>query len=127
MVGYLFQNPDHQIYLPTVREELAMGLRRTGADRKDIEARVREAASLFGLQELDAPPSLLSYGARKRLQAATYYLLSRELLVLDEIDSGLCTVKGSHSWMPCHPAGPGIVLITHDMALGTGRLRPDPW
>lgn len=116
-VGYLFQNPDHQIYLPTVREELSLGLRRQGSDRREIEARVTEAASLFGLLDLGAPPALLSYGARRRLQAATYYLLSRDLLILDEIDAGLSYREVESLIDALASRVPGIVLITHDMAL----------
>ena len=116
-VGYLFQNPDHQIFLPTVREELALGLRTRGAAPNDVEARVGEAASLFGLADLDAPPALLSYGARRRLQAACYYLLSRDLLILDEIDSGL-SYGEIHSLLDALSSRvPGLVLITHDMVL----------
>lgn len=116
-VGYLFQNPDHQIYLPTVREELSLGLRRLRADRGEVERRVDEAAAVFGLPDLDAPPALLSYGARRRLQAATYYLLSRDLLVLDEIDSGLSYREVESLIDALASRVPGIVLITHDMAL----------
>lgn len=116
-VGYLFQNPDHQIYLPTVREELSLGLRRQRLARGEIEARVSEAASLFGLPELGAPPALLSYGARRRLQAATYSLLTRDLLILDEIDSGLSYREVESLVDALASRMPGIVLITHDMAL----------
>ncbi len=116
-VGYLFQNPDHQIYLPTVREELSLGLRRQRAGRGEIEARVSEAANVFGLPDLGAPPALLSYGARRRLQAATYYLLSRDLLILDEIDSGLSYREVESLIDALASRVPGIVLITHDMAL----------
>jgi energy-coupling factor transport system ATP-binding protein len=116
-IGYLFQNPDHQIYLPSVREELTLGLRRPHADMRKIEARVREAADLFGLPDLDAPPALLSYGARRRLQAATYWLLERDLLILDEIDSGLSYREVESLVEALASRVPGIILITHDMAL----------
>jgi energy-coupling factor transport system ATP-binding protein len=116
-VGYLFQNPDHQIYLPSVREELSLGLRQQRLEKRDIEARVEEAAGLFGLPDLSAPPALLSYGARRRLQAATYFLLSRDLLILDEIDTGL-SYREVESLIGLLAARvPGIVLITHDMQL----------
>jgi len=116
-IGYLFQNPDHQIYLPSVREELSLGLRREHAERREIESRVEEAARVFGLPDLDAPPALLSYGARRRLQAATYFLLSRDLLILDEIDSGLSYREVESLIDALASRVPGIVLITHDLAL----------
>ncbi len=118
-VGYLFQNPDHQIYLPSVREELSLGLRRPHAVRREIDDRVEEAARLFGLPDLEAPPALLSYGARRRLQAATFFLLSRDLLILDEIDSGLSYREVESLIDALASRVPGIVLVTHDMALAT--------
>jgi energy-coupling factor transport system ATP-binding protein len=116
-VGYLFQNPDHQIYLPTVHEELALGLRRQGASRRDIEMRVAEAIELFSLPGPLAPPALMSYGARRRLQAATYYLLSRKLLILDEVDSGLSCREVEMLLDALVMRAPGILLITHDLTL----------
>jgi energy-coupling factor transport system ATP-binding protein len=124
-VGYLFQNPDHQIYLPTVRDELSLGLRLRGLTRKEIDQRVEEAVELFSLPDLAAPPALMSYGARRRLQAATYYLLSRDVLVLDEVDSGLSTREVQHLIDALFSRRPGIILITHDQVLATsisGRI-----
>ena len=54
---------------------------------------------------------------RRRLQAATYYLLSRDLLVLDEVDSGLSYREVESLIDALASRVPGIVLITHDMAL----------
>ncbi|MGA2480218.1 MAG: ABC transporter ATP-binding protein [Spirochaetia bacterium] len=116
-VGYLFQNPDHQIFLPTVHEELALGLRRQGMSRGDIEMRVREAVQLFSLPDPLTPPALMSYGARRRLQAATYYLLQRELLILDEVDAGLSCREVEQLLAALAQRSPGILLITHDIAL----------
>jgi energy-coupling factor transport system ATP-binding protein len=118
-VGYLFQNPDHQIYLPTVRDELALGLRLKGMARAEIDTRVAEAVELFALPDLSAPPALMSYGGRRRLQAATYFLLSRDLLVLDEIDSGLSTREVQRLVEALFSRRPGIILITHDLVLAT--------
>ena len=116
-VGYLFQNPDHQIFLPTVHDELALGLRRGGVNRQDIETRIREAGELFSLPDPLTPPALMSYGARRRLQAATYYLLQRELLILDEVDSGLSCREVERLLAALSRRSPGILLITHDVAL----------
>ena len=135
-VGYLFQNPDHQIYLPTVREELSLGLARQGSSRVEIAERVDAAAMLFGLPDLDEPPALMSYGARRRLQAATYYLLARRLLILDEVDSGLSYRELEGLIAALRKGGAGLVLITHDMryarsiadrvlVMGGGRVIAD--
>ncbi len=116
-VGYLFQNPDHQIYLPSVREELALGLQRVGIGKPEIERRVAEAVRLFALPDPSTPPALMSYGARKRLQAATYHLLDRVLLVLDEVDAGLSSREVEDLLDALAGRGAGILLITHDFAL----------
>ncbi len=116
-VGYLFQNPDHQIFLPTVREELALGLRSLRLSGAELQRRVGEAARQFDLPDLEAPPALLSYGARRRLQAATYFLLSRDLLILDEIDSGLSYGEVERLVRSLASRVPGLVLITHDLVL----------
>jgi energy-coupling factor transporter ATP-binding protein EcfA2 len=113
-VGYLFQNPDHQIYLPTVQEELALGLRQKGTGRTGIEDLVREAIRLFGLPGPEAAPALMSYGGRRRLQAATYWLLEREMLILDEVDSGLSYRELASIMRELCARTPCVMLITHD-------------
>ena len=116
-VGYMFQNPDYQVFLPTVAEELRFGLRSLGLDAAEQGAIVEEAIALFQLPRGATPPSLMSYGARRRLQAATSHLMARDLLILDEIDSGL----GYRDFLDLLPAlaaaGRGLVLVTHDIAL----------
>jgi energy-coupling factor transporter ATP-binding protein EcfA2 len=87
--------------------------------RRDIDTRVEKAAELFALPDILAPPALMSYGARKRLQAATYYLLDRPLLILDEVDSGLSYREMESLLDSLFAQEPGIVLITHDMSLAT--------
>lgn len=113
-VGYLFQNPDLQIFLPTVREELSYSLKR----RKDlsgdqVNTLVTECASLFGL-DLDETPSTMSYPLRKALQAAVYYLLDRPFYVLDELDNALTYAVALSIIALLRRNGAGILLITHD-------------
>ena len=146
--GYMFQNPDYQIFLPTVEDELAAGLRLRGESRSGIDARVNQAIELFRLPTGATPPALMSYGARKRLQAAVYYLLERPLLILDEADSGL---SAEDIWRLLENLRDGqraLMLITHDVeialavsdrlvAMRTGRIvaqrgrdrfgEPIPW
>ena len=117
--GYMFQNPDYQIFLPTVEEELALGLRLQSKPRETVDDLVDRAVELFGLPGKATPPSLMSYGAKKRLQAAVYHLLERPLLILDEADSGLTVgdVQGILSIVG--ESGRAVVLITHDLELAT--------
>jgi energy-coupling factor transporter ATP-binding protein EcfA2 len=116
-VGYLFQNPDYQIFLSTVFDELAYGLQMRGLAKPEIRQRVGEAISMFGLPEERTAPALMSYGARKKLQAATYYLLGRRILILDEMDSGLSYGEYFQLLDALASGGAGIIAITHDLAL----------
>ncbi|HKL58254.1 MAG TPA: ABC transporter ATP-binding protein [Sphaerochaeta sp.] len=113
-VGYLFQNPDLQIFLPTVREELSWSLtRRKDLSSDQVTAMVAECASLFGL-DLDETPSTMSYPLRKALQAAVYYLLDRPFYILDELDNALTYSVALTIISLLRRNGAGILLITHD-------------
>ncbi len=121
--AYMFQSPDLQIFLPTVEEELAYNLR-AGSSAKtpgggSLPAGVREAIELFKLPGARTPPTLMSYGARKRLQAASYYLLNRPLVILDEADSGLSARDFFELLALFEKQAVTIVIITHDVGLAT--------
>ncbi len=115
--GYMFQNPDFQIFLPTVGEELAYGLLRAGLPAAEIRRRTSECIEEFQLPPADAPAALLSYGARKRLQAAVYSLLDRPLLIHDEGDSGLSFADFVQLVRRFAEAGRAQILITHEASL----------
>ena len=113
-VGYLFQNPDLQIFLPTVREELSWSLkRRRDLTDDQVHTMVSECASLFGL-DLDETPSTMSYPLRKALQAAVYYLLDRPFYILDELDNALTYAVALSIIALLRRNGAAILLITHD-------------
>ncbi|HKL59143.1 MAG TPA: ABC transporter ATP-binding protein [Sphaerochaeta sp.] len=113
-VGYLFQNPDLQIFLPTVREELSWSLkRRKDLTDEQVKQMVGDCASLFGL-DLDETPSTMSYPLRKALQAAVYYLLDRPFYILDELDNALTYAVALSIIALLRRNGAGILLITHD-------------
>ena len=117
-VAYIFQNPDYQIFLPTVEEELAYGLREQGLAPRDIHRRVREAAEMFRLPPLNVPPTVMSYGARKRLQAAVYYLLDRRVYIIDEADSGISLSDFSEMIAALRREDRAILIITHNDRIG---------
>ncbi len=112
-VGYLFQNPDYQIFLPTVREELAWSLKRAKLSQSEISRRVEECADLFHL-DVSATPTTMSFGLRKNLQAAVYYLLDRPFYILDELDSALTYATAFELIGLLRRNGAGILMITHD-------------
>lgn len=113
-VGYLFQNPDLQIFLPTVQEELSWSLkRRRDLTAASIKAEVSAASELFGLNLTDTPTTM-SYPKRKALQAAVYYLLDRPFYILDELDSALTYHSALTIIAHLRSRGAAILLITHD-------------
>jgi energy-coupling factor transport system ATP-binding protein len=135
-IGYLFQNPDHQIFLPSVFEELSLGLKNQGIGAGEAARRVEDACRRFLLPDPMALPSLMSFGARRRLQAATYSLLQRDILILDEVDTGLSYRELEILLKELFMPPTGILLITHDALLAkavsdrnllqsSGRVRAD--
>lgn len=123
-VGYLFQNPDLQIFLPTVREELSWSLERDKRiKRGEIPALVEQVCRLFDLQSGDTPTTM-SYPKRKALQGAVYYLLDRPFYILDEPDNALTYQASQKLVQLLRDKGAGILVITHDphfAALVAGR------
>jgi energy-coupling factor transport system ATP-binding protein len=120
-VGYLFQNPDHQIFAATVREEITFGPDNLGIPTSETERRVEQALALFGLESyVDRPPATLGYGLRRQVTVASLFALRPSILILDEPTTGLdwgntrLLLDRLHG---LHQAGHTILLITHDMRL----------
>jgi len=121
-VGYVFQNPDHQIFSPTTREEISFGLRQMNLATAEIQARTDEALGLFELQEFaDRPPATLSSGLRRKITVASIYAMHPPVWILDEPTTGLDwgsaqalmdLVQELH-----RREHATVVLITHDMRL----------
>lgn len=89
-VGLLFQNPDDQLFMPTVFEDVAFGPRNQGLPESEVRLRVERALSIAGIQGADQrPPHHLSLGQKKRVALATVLAMDCEVLVLDEPTSGL--------------------------------------
>lgn len=113
-VGYLFQNPDLQIFLPTVREELSWSLERDKRIKKGgIPSLVEQVCHLFDLNSGDTPTTM-SYPKRKALQGAVYYLLDRPFYILDEPDNALTYQASQRLVELLREKGAGILVITHD-------------
>ena len=89
-VGMVFQDPDDQLFMPTVFDDVAFGPINLGLSREAIEARVNQALSRVESVELrDKPPYHLSSGEKKRVAIATVLAMLPEILVLDEPTNGL--------------------------------------
>ena len=117
--SYLFQNPDYQLFLPTSRAELEYGLKLQKLPQDQIEEKVQEAIKVFGIEHPDAPPVLMSYGQRKKLQAAIYWLLEKKIVIIDEADSGISSKEYRQiiDAFRQSPVDPAILIITHDIQL----------
>lgn len=120
-VGYVFQNPDHQIFAPTVREEVAFGLRNQGLRGEELAERVAATLAAFGLTAwADAPPAVLGYGLRRLITVAAVWAMRPPIWVLDEPTTGLdarYTAQLLDKLRALHCSGHTILLITHDLRL----------
>jgi energy-coupling factor transport system ATP-binding protein len=116
-VGYVFQNPDHQIFAATVADEVAFGPRNFGLDDLEIACRTKEVLRAVNLTgERDRDPFLLSKGERQRLAVASVLALRPHILILDEPTTGL-DYREQRRMMALvsdlNRAGITIVMITH--------------
>lgn len=89
-VGLVFQDPDDQLFMPTVFEDVAFGPLHLGLREREVRRRVREALRAVGAEGLEGrSPHHLSYGEKKRVAIATILSMEPQLLVLDEPTLGL--------------------------------------
>ena len=120
-VGFLFQNPDHQIFMPTVFKEIGFGPKNLQLSKQEIDSRVEEAAEAVGLSAfLGQNPLLLSKGQRQRVAFASVLSMKPEILVLDEPTTGQDYQEGIELMemiRKLNERGHTIVFVTHDMEL----------
>lgn len=89
-VGLVFQNPDDQLFNPTVEEDIAFGPLNMGMNREEAQQRVKETLSLMNLEGFEARASHhLSFGERKRVALATVLAMEPEVVAFDEPFSNL--------------------------------------
>jgi cobalt/nickel transport system ATP-binding protein len=90
MVGLVFQNPDDQLFSPTVYDDVAFGPLYQGLPDAEVRQRVQEALAAVGMQDYAGRVSHhLSMGEKKRIAIATVLSMQPEVLVLDEPTAGL--------------------------------------
>jgi energy-coupling factor transport system ATP-binding protein len=120
-VGYLFQNPDSQIFMDTVIEEVRFGLENLGMPEEKIDKLANEALELMELSAYkNRHPHSLSRGQRQRLAVASILALEPDLIVLDEPTTGQDRghiLKFLDKIRELNKLGKTVVLITHDMEL----------
>ncbi len=120
-VGYVFQNPDHQLFAATVEEEIAFAPRNLGLSPPEVEERVRGVMTAFKLHDLArVPPAVLGFGLRRKVALAAVLAAWPPVIILDEPTTGLDAVSAREVMRlitAYHRAGHTIILITHDMRL----------
>ena len=120
-VGIVFQNPDDQLFAPTVLEDVAFGPMNIGLPEEEVESRVKEALFRVGMEGFEKkPPHHLSGGQKKRVAIAGILAMKPKIMVLDEPTSGL-DPKGASQILrllyQLNTEGMTIVISTHDVDL----------
>jgi len=118
-VGYVFQNPDHQLFCETVEKEIAFALKNFGFDEELIKRRVDWALNLLGLSQYrESSPFMLSGGERKRLALASVLAWDPEVVILDEPTIGQDYAqkeKLRQFILQLRAQGKTVVIVTHDI------------
>lgn len=84
-LGMILQNPDDQLFMPTVYEDVAFGPRNMKLDEEEVEQRVRQALEVMGISHLaNRPPYRLSGGEKRAAAIAAVMAMSPDLLIMDE-------------------------------------------
>ncbi len=141
-VGYVFQNPDHQLFNRTVFSEIAYGPRNIGLSEKEVTDRVEEAAAVSGVHQqlFETHPYFLPKGLRQRIAIASILAMRPNTIIVDEPTTGQ-DMRQSHEVMSFlrqlwQKEGHTIIIITHEMrivadyaerivALGEGKILLD--
>ena len=139
-VGYAFQNPDHQLFAPTVADEVAFGPRNLGLTEAEVAGRVAAALAALDLSALaQRHPLLLGYGIRRLVALAGVMALGAPVLVLDEPTVGLdhrAVERVLGVLRARRQRDEATLIISHDLAmvaawatrvvaLGAGRVVAD--
>jgi len=136
-VGLVFQDPDDQLFMPTVREDVAFGPLNMGLDRDEVAARVDQALGAVRMAHaIDRAPHQLSQGERRRVAIATVLAMGPKLLVLDEPSANLDPRARRELLELLAEIDRTMLIVTHDLPfaaelceraviLSSGRLVAD--
>lgn len=126
-VGFIFQNPNHQIFNSTVKQEITFGPRNLGWSPERIETAFQEVVQMCDLLGLDERnPEDLSIGEKQRVAVASILVMDPDVLILDEPTTG----QDERSLGPImaivdklHQSGKTIIMISHDMELAARHVE----
>jgi len=117
-VGFLFTDPDNQIIMPTVAEDVAFGLRRSGLPRDEVARRVDALLERFGLAgHRDHPAQLLSGGQKQLLALASVLVTEPRMIVMDEPTTLLDIRNANQIGRIIDTVDATVVLATHHLHL----------
>lgn len=115
-VGVVFQDPDDQLFMPTVRQDVEFGPRNLGITGDELAARVQGALAAVGMTDYaDRPPHHLSFGQRRRVAVATVLAMEPEILVLDEPSSNLDPASRRELAEILRGLDVTVLMVTHDL------------
>ena len=115
-VGIVFQDPDDQLFMPTVGQDVAFGPYNAGLRGIELDKAVKEALELVGMSEfIDRPPHHLSFGQRRRVAVATVLAMKPEILVMDEPSSNLDPAARRELAEIITSLDVTFLMVTHDL------------
>lgn len=115
-VGIVFQDPDDQLFMPTVGEDVAFGPYNMGMRGDELQKRVDDSLDLVGMREfIDRPPHHLSFGQRRRVALATVLAMNPDFLVLDEPSSNLDPASRRELSEILKSLDISLIMVTHDL------------
>jgi len=117
-VGLIFQDPDDQLFMPTVREDVAFGPLNLGLSKPEVEDRVKLALEAVRMSEHAArAPHQLSLGQRRRVAIAAVLAMHPSLLVLDEPSANLDPRTRRELMELLDTVDRTMLIVTHDLPL----------
>ncbi len=120
-VGYVYQNPNHQLFARTVKDELKFGPQNLGLSEDEINERVEKAVKFFKLEDyLDIHPYRISFPLRKLVGMASIYTMKPDVFILDEPTTGqdnITTRTVYNLIRRLREEGATVLCVAHDMIL----------
>jgi len=115
-VGMIFQNPDDQLFMPTVEEDIAFGLANLKLPQEEVNKRVAEVLKITGIEHLrNKPPYRLSAGEKKIVSIAGVIAMQPDILVMDEPSANLDPRARRHLIELLKSFTHTKIIATHDM------------
>ena len=115
-VAIVFQDPDDQLFMPTVRDDVAFGPANLGITEPELEERVMRALDAVGMADLaHRTPHHLSFGQRRRVAVATVLAMEPDVLVLDEPSSNLDPAGRRELAEVLRNLDLTMLMVTHDL------------